>query len=247
MSAQPHSGNELFSIGEVINRLRDEFPELTVTKVRFLEQEGLVEPLRTPSGYRKFRGEHVDRIRFILQAQRDHYMPLKVIRERLDDMDRGVPAAVEEPASGSSPVRAVSLVSVDLTPTADDLVSAGSDVRMTRKQFLAAANIEAAFLEELESHQLVVPRVGTGYYDADALNIATVAAELAGWGIEPRHLRSMRLAAEREVELVKQVVTPQARGRVSGAAEESARTVTALMLRCHVATVRAGLARALGV
>ena len=93
MSSSAVSGmtsRAFMSIGEVLGQLRSDFPDITISKIRFLEAEGLVEPERTASGYRKFSREDVERLRYVLSAQRDHYLPLRVIKEHLDAIDRGL-------------------------------------------------------------------------------------------------------------------------------------------------------------
>jgi len=224
-------------IGEVLARLQAEFADVTVSKIRFLEAEGLVTPARAASGYRKFSEADVDRLRYVLAAQRDHYLPLKVIKEHLSALDRGL-----------QPVRAGGAPSVP-----DDLGDDGlpapssfgttSRLRLTREELLSSAGIGADLLRELESYGLVHRR--GRYYDADALTIARTAGEIAAYGVEPRHLRPFRTAADREVGLVEQVVIPLARHHGSDTGEV-ATTMAALTLRLHAALVRSGL-RTLGV
>lgn len=236
----------LYSIGEVIARLRQEFPDISVSKVRFLESEGLVEPARTPSGYRKFAEAHLERLRHILRMQRDHYMPLKVIKDQLDAIDRGEAPAPADPA----PVTRIGVPVKPGYPSGEDFVSGPTGLRMTRKEFLEAAGIDSDVLRELESHNLITPAIGTGYYDTDALAVAEIVSALAVFGIGPRHLRAFKLAADREVDLVSQVVTPIARGNGAGAgerAQEVARELSALSLRLHVALVKGSLSKNLGI
>jgi DNA-binding transcriptional MerR regulator len=236
VSAVP--SRSLMSIGEVLAQLRQEFPEVSLSKIRFLESEGLVEPARTPSGYRKFSHHDVARLHYVLAAQRDHYLPLRVIKDHLDALDRG-----EDPsnlgrgsAGGARPMWGPR-----------SLGDAG-EVRLTRAELIESAGIDADLLSQIEGFGLVTPlRRGSGQqerFDADALAIATAVADLAGFGLEPRHLRSFRSAADREVDLVGQVVgpllrqrSPQARAR----AEEVAREMAAVSVRLHTALVRARL------
>ena len=238
MSAIP--SRSLMSIGEVLAQLRQEFPEVTVSKIRFLESEGLVEPSRTPSGYRKFSHADVARLHYVLAAQRDHYLPLRVIKEHLDALDSGI-----DPPTG---IRGV--VPPGLGPKS--LGDAG-DVRLSRAELIASAGIDADLLVQIQGFGLVAPvRRSSGQqelFDADALAIATAVAEMAAYGLEPRHLRSFRTAADREVDLVGQVVgpllrqrNPQARAR----AEEVARELAALSVRLHTALVRARLRDVVG-
>ncbi|GAA1479514.1 MerR family transcriptional regulator [Nocardioides aestuarii] len=228
------------NIGEVLERLRPDFPGVTIPKIRFLEAEGLIKPERTPAGYRKFTGADVDRLRYILTMQRDHYLPLKVIGEHLDAIDRGL-----EPPPIESVVPTVPRVSL----AADGLPSTQSfsrtdDVRLSRKELLKIAEVEEPLLDQLEQFGLIVPRTGTGHYDTDALVIATTARELAAYGFEPRHLRAFKTAADREVGLVEQVVAPHKRGRDAAAkarAEETVSEIAALSVRLHATLVKAGL------
>jgi len=229
-----------FSIGEVLARLRPEFDDVSISKIRFLEAEGLIEPARTASGYRKFSENDVARLRYVLAAQRDHYLPLKVIKEHLAAMDRGlqppiVASANPEPPPGAEPPG---------LPTAEDFVQPATELRLTRDELATAAGITTEVLGQLESYGLVIGR--DGHYDGEALLIAKTAAELAAYGVEARHLRPFRTAADREIGLVEQVVSPLARQRGDGAAERAeaaVRELAALSVRLHAALVRSGLRR----
>jgi len=235
----------LLSIGEVLHLLRSDFPDVSISKIRYLEAEDLVEPSRTPSGYRKFTRADAERLRYVLRMQRDHYLPLKVIREHLDAIDRGLqPAPLT--ASDTAP-RA--LVAAESYPSAEDLVGEGQELRLSRKELLEEGGITNEVLRELESFGLVRAAPGASYYDAAALQVARIAAEMAQYGYGPRHLRPFRLAADRELALVEQVVKPMARGRHedSGAkAEEAARAIATLAIQLHVALVKSGLPGTLG-
>ena len=233
------------SIGEVLGQLRPEFPDVTISKIRFLEAEGLIEPERTSSGYRKFSREDVARLRYVLATQRDRYLPLKVIKDHLEAIDRGL-----EPPElpGGGPKVPMSLVASDGYPSADDFGPDASEVRLAREELLEAAGLDAAQLEELERFGLVAPRAGTSHYDGDALVIAKTVAEMARFGIEARHLRPYRTAAEREVGLFEQVVTPLVRQRGAEArarADEVVRELAALSVRLHASLVKSGLRQGL--
>lgn len=225
---------ELMSIGEVLAELRGEFPDTTISKLRFLEAEGLVEPQRTPAGYRKYSREDLARLRYVLTAQRDHYLPLRVIRERLrrgEEITGRRPAlvAVGDPATGAEP-------------------AATGEVRLSRADLIARAGIDEALLDGMQEHGLVAPRTG-GWYDGDALAIAEVVRDLAAYGLEPRHLRGYRTAADREVGLFAQLVTPLARQADPAArarAADTVRELTALSQRLHAALIRAGLRKTIG-
>ena len=195
-SALPASS--LMSIGEVLARLRPEFPDVTISKIRFLESEGLVEPARTPSGYRKFSHADVARLRYVLATQRDHYLPLRVIREHLDAIDRGL----EPPAAPGEKPRVPRSADDDLPgPRA---LAGAVELRLSRAELAEAAGLDAELLDQVEAFGLLAPVRGSargdapGWYDADALVVATAVAELTAYGLEPRHLRSFRTAADRE-------------------------------------------------
>ncbi|MFD5035319.1 MerR family transcriptional regulator [Streptomyces sp. NPDC058220] len=225
------TGDPLVSIGAVLSRLRDEFPEVTISKIRFLEAEGLVEPRRTASGYRKFSSEDVERLARVLRMQRDHYLPLKVIREHLDAQGRGervqLPGPQREPLGGAW--------------------EAGSEVptaaRIGREELLAAAEATESRLDEWESYGLIGP-LPDGGYDPESVTVAKLIADLGRFGLEPRHLRAMKAAAEREAGLVEQVVAPLRRHRnpqTRAHAEATTNELAALSVRLHAALVRTAL------
>ena len=220
------------SIGEVLAALRPDFPDVTISKIRFLEEQGLIDPDRTPSGYRKFAHRDVERLRFVLSVQRDHYLPLRVIRDHLEALDAGLDPP---PLPGAPRVpRLVPDVHAPELPSS-----------YTRADLLSAAGAEESLLDELESYGLAVPRAAGGY-DAEALAVLRAAAGLARFGIEPRHLRPFRTAADREAGLVEQVVAPVRRQRgpeAAGRADETAREVAALCVRLHAALVSSALQR----
>ncbi|WP_329556006.1 transcriptional regulator FtsR [Streptomyces sp. NBC_00696] len=221
----------LMSIGTVLTVLRDEFPEVTISKIRFLESEGLIEPQRTPSGYRKFSPADVERLGHVLRMQRDHYLPLKVIREHLDAMARGEAAPL--PTVGRQRDGEVVLEPVE-GPTA---------ARIGRAELMAAAGIGEQELEEWESYGLVAP-LPDGVYDAEAVTVAGLVLELGRFGIEPRHLRVMKAAADREAGLVDQVVAPLKRHRnpqTRAHAEARTRELAGLTVKLHAALVQTAL------
>jgi DNA-binding transcriptional MerR regulator len=230
------------NIGEVLELLRGDHPNVSIPKIRFLEDKGLIKPERTPSGYRKFSHADVERLRYILRMQRDHYMPLKVIGEHLDAIDRGL-----EPPPIQDVVPTVPTVKLgqDGLPGVESFL-ARSDVRLSRKELLKIAEIDESTLDQLEQHGLIKARLGTGHYDNDALLVARTAAELAEFGLEPRHLRAFKAAADREVGLVEQVTAPLRNGRDASAearADEAAAEIAALSVRLHATLVKAGLRR----
>lgn len=221
----------LMSIGAVLNALRDEFPDVTISKIRFLESEGLVEPRRTPAGYRKFSAHDVERLGQVLRMQRDHYLPLKVIREHLDAMERG--EAVPLPTLGRQR-HGEAVFEPSEGPTA---------ARIGRDELLAAARIGDQELKEWESYGLLAP-LPDGAYDAEAVTVASLVVELGRFGIEPRHLRVMKAAADREAGLVDQVVAPLKRHRnpqTRAHAEARTKELAGLAVKLHAALVQTAL------
>ena len=176
------------SIGEVINLLKDEFPEISVSKVRFLEDQGLIHPSRSPAGYRQFFADDVKRLRFILGQQRDHFLPLKVIKSRLTDWERG-----EEPEMGDQAL--------------GGRYFEHDEQEISRLELLKRTSLTEAQLDELISHGLIRPQDGL-MFTSDGLAIAVEAKELIDRGLEPRHLRALRIAAEREMDLLQQLGAP---------------------------------------
>jgi len=220
MSEQPARGQ--FGIGEVLAQLSPEFPDISTSKIRFLEAKGLIEPARSRSGYRRFSAEDIDRLRYILTAQRDSYLPLQVIRERLAD---GAGSAAGSGGAGGGPARA----------PAD----------MSRRQLLEAAGIEDEELTELEDYGLI-RRVGR-QYGTEALAVARAVAALRQYGVQARHLWAIKAAADREANLIEQVVAPQLRQRGPGARDAAAQTawqIADLTLRLHATLVESALAEA---
>ncbi|WNI19341.1 transcriptional regulator FtsR [Actinacidiphila sp. ITFR-21] len=221
----------LLSIGAVLSRLREEFPEVTISKIRFLEAEGLVEPQRTPSGYRKFGPADVERLAYVLRVQRDHYLPLRVIRDHLDALDRG--EKVSLPGPGES---------------REALEGPGEpgpppELRIGRAELLAVTGADEAELAQWESYGLVEAG-GDGGYDAETVNIGRLIADLGRFGLEPRHLRSVKAAADREAGLVEQVVAPLRRHRnprTRAHAEATARELADLSVRLHAAMLHSAL------
>jgi DNA-binding transcriptional MerR regulator len=226
--AKPDPSVEGRGIGAVLQLLQAEFADVTISKIRFLEAEGLVTPARTASGYRKFSAADVERLRYVLTAQRDQYLPLKVIKEHLGAIDRGL-----RPAAGGPPVAPSSLPQTPGQPAAEDFGADGIELRLTRAELRAAADISAELLDQLESHGLVVARGNN--YEGEAIVVARVAAEFAPYGIEPRHLRLFRTAADREVGLIEQVTGPRR--------TEQTEELAALAVRLHTALVRSRLPR----
>jgi DNA-binding transcriptional MerR regulator len=234
-------GRGRMSIGEVLNRLRPDFPDVSISKIRFLESEGLIDPERTASGYRKFSYADLDRLRYILEQQRDRYFPLKVIKEHLEAMERGLEPPLVAGETARAP-RIVYAVPDDLDK--ETFAAAAPDLRLSRAELAASAGLGLDQVEELLSFGLLRPRPGTDYFDGDALVVAETVARLAGYGLEPRHLRAFKTAADREVGLIDQVVRPQARQRNDQAqarADEMIGDLVALSVRLHATLVKIGI------
>jgi DNA-binding transcriptional MerR regulator len=220
------------TIGEVLAVLRDDFPDVTISKIRYLESEDLVHPQRTPSGYRKFSGADVSRLRYVLAAQRDQYLPLRVIKEHLEALDRGEPLPPTAGAPTAVPPPAVS--------EADDETAVPP---LTADQFARASGLEPDQLADCVQFGLLATDAD-GRHPASDLPIARAAAGLARHGIEPRHLRVYRSGVEREAGLVEQLVAPVLRARSEEArarATEKLRELAALSAQLHTALLEARL------
>lgn len=234
------------TIGDVLGKLQPDFPDVTISKIRFLESEGLIAPARTPSGYRKFTHTELERLRYILRAQRDHYLPLRVIREQLQVLDRGAQTV----AADGQVLPAPRLLAPAGSSAAQGAARADEPhERMARQELLESSGLNEQQLRELETYGLISAHAGKLPYDTQALRIATAVAELAAFGVEPRHLRPAKSAADREVGLVEQVVAPVQRGREPEAGEraaELAQEVAALCVKLHDALVQSALNTSLG-
>lgn len=234
------------SIGEVLSQLRADHPDITISKIRFLEAEGLVEPERTASGYRKFSREDLARLRYVLTAQRDHYLPLRVIKDHLDAIDRGL----EPPALGGTAGPRVprALVAAEGLPAPDAFLPDVSEMRLSRTELLDASGLEESQLTTLEQYGLVSVRPGSTHYDGDALVVAKTVVQMARFGIEARHLRPFTSAADREIGLIEQVISPlvnQRNPEARARAEETVRELASLSVTLHTTLVKAGMGRAL--
>lgn len=214
-AARSNGQGSLLSIGQVLARLQPEFPELTPSKLRFLEEQGLISPARSESGYRKFCQADVDRITRILSMQRDHYLPLKVIRAHLEALDAGD------------------------TPALPGATMVPAPRRLTREQLIAEAGATPAVLAAAVSASLLP---AAERYGEEALAMLRALVGLRAVGIEPRHLRGLRGAAEREANLVESAIAPLARR--NDAADKARSAERALELAAHLEVVRSGLLRA---
>lgn len=252
----------LLTIGQVLRELQQEFPELSVSKIRFLETEGLVLPQRRESGQRAFTPDDVARLRFVLRAQRDKFWPLKVIKAALDRMDLGVdpqeadplaseyaeaPRPADQAGSGDGPAGSSSADTATSTaprlPTAAQLRRRRA-IRLTPLELREHTGLDLAAYTQLKAFGLI--RLdSSGRHPADDLDVARECTALAAYGLEPRHLRLFRVAADREVSLAQQILEPVRRRRARGVPEsdpEALETeIIAHTLALHVALVRAGL------
>jgi DNA-binding transcriptional MerR regulator len=217
MNAQPARAS--FGIGEVLAQLRGEFPDVSVSKIRFLESEGLIQPARSPSKYRRFSPADVGRLRYILTAQRDEYLPLRVIKDRLAAAEDEAKEDPDGPPHRRRP--------------------------LSRRELLDAAGIDEGYLTELEDFGLVRP--SGRQYGPEALDAARIIVALGRYGVQARHLRAVRAAVERETSLIEQVVAPTRRQRNPGSRERAgqiAQEIAALSLQLHGSLMGSALADA---
>jgi DNA-binding transcriptional MerR regulator len=266
-AAAPASSGRHLSIGEVLAQLRDEFPDVTISKIRFLESQGLIDPERTPSGYRKFYTSDLERLRWILFQQREHFLPLRVIKERLDSF--GPTGAPSLDAAADADLAGARHDATRPTLPFDEFVDAAEDddervgplerpddepgaTGLTRSELLEATGLTDLQLDALLEFTIIVPVDGEGeraLFDDDALALAEIAAGFHARGIEARHLKMYQHFAEREAALFAQVLlpyvrqrNPAARERLQGDLEELAR----LGRRLRTAMLRRALGESLG-
>lgn len=238
--AESRSRSTTRSIGQVLATLKADFPDISISKIRFLEAEGLIAPERAPSGYRRYSDTDLDRLRYVLSIQREHYLPLKVIREHLDLMDRGlIPPPVRTLRGGPEATSAGSGNADGPTPTGPP--AAKPPLRLSRSDLLEASGLTESALAELERTQIVLPRRGSTHYGRDALTLAIAARRMAEYGIDGRHLRAFKMSADREVGLVEQAIAPHVR-RAGGNRDVSGE-VTQLVISFHAALVRTAMDR----
>lgn len=248
------AGQQL-SIGEVLTLVQADFPDVTISKIRFLESRGLVQPHRAPSGYRKFADADVERLRWILTMQRDHFLPLRVIKERLDageninsggnyggnqgtvttsgatsvaDLgrdDRGSSDDAATSAPSAPPVAA------EVTPTSRFRAQGPDSDMVDPDDFARLASLDAAKVNDLVKFGLIdVQETDSGpRYSRDALRVARAAGAFLRHGIEPRHLKAWRVAAEREAGMLEQILTPMTRQGSAEAARQARETADNLI------------------
>ena len=185
-SASESSRPQLLSIGQVLAKLTPEFSDLSPSKLRFLEDRELVSPGRTPAGYRTYSSSDVDRLRFVLTVQRDHYLPLRVIKQYLDELDEGKSPVLPHAGPVTGSVKVI------------------DSQRLTKQELLDQTGALASVLEGAITAGLIEPKRIYSEHDAVVLKSIVDASK---FGLEPRHLRGMRLAVDREVGLVSQAVS----------------------------------------
>jgi DNA-binding transcriptional MerR regulator len=207
------------SIGEVLVNVKTEFPDITISKIRFLESEGLITPERTPSGYRKFYVEDVERLKSILRLQRDEYLPLKVIKERLlksDNGDEEEAPTIEQAASGGEPGGG-----------SEDLAEAPTGLQMSLEEMAAATGVDRDRIKELETFGIVCTHGPEGgrYYDGDDYVTLSIVKDFLRFGIEPRHLTMYKHFADRESAFFEALVAPTLRQKNPDARRSATQTL----------------------
>ena len=224
-AARVAGASSLLSIGQVLARLNPEFPDLSPSKLRFLEERQLITPSRTESGYRKFSPADVERLRLVLSMQRDYYLPLKVIRSYLDELDAG-----REPVLPGG----VTVASPSMLPT---------ERRLTREELIREAGANSMLLQDAVSASLIVP---ADHFGEESLLVLKSLVELQRSGIEPRHLRGFRAAAERELGLIESALIPIARRKDASSrakAQELAREIAGQLEVVRSSLIRSALGR----
>jgi len=207
---------DYLTIGEVVEKLTPVHPDLTISKIRFLEDERLISPERTPGGYRKYHPQDVQRLELVLRLQKDHFMPLAVIREKLDDLDHGkmppeLKPAVERAETMALPLDDAETVPLDRVP---DILG-----------------LPTAFIRELASFGIVTLVSGEHGEELPGpdIGIAHTCWELRRFGIEPRHMRMYETFAEREAAFYQQILMPGMRHRTPEARQKLIETLVDLM------------------
>jgi DNA-binding transcriptional MerR regulator len=210
------------SIGEVLVSVKTEFPDITISKIRFLEAEGLIEPERTPSGYRKFYMQDVERLKSILRMQRDEYLPLKVIKERLVRQDAGSDELALSTDMDTVPDEAVSVV--------EEIAEAPTGLQMSLEEMATATGIDRDRIKELEAFGIIASHgpEGARYYDGDDFIILSIVKDFFRYGIEARHLTMYKHFADRESSFFDQIVAPTLRQKNPDARRTAAQTLASL-------------------
>lgn len=258
MSAPDSRALAGISIGAVLELLRPDFPDVTISKIRFLETEGLITPERTGSGYRRFSAYDCARLRFILTAQRDQYLPLKVIKAQLDAQGDGSLPHAGSPyaqprlvrvsdgrvSDGRVPDGRMSDGRVSGKPAeADAPAATAAQVRLSQEDLLERSGINPEFLTALRKSGVITTGPG-GLYDEHSVVIAQCAQALGDYGVEPRHLRAFRSAADRQSDLIAQIAGPVVKAGKAGArdrADDLAREVAALAITLHTSLIKSAV------
>ncbi|CAB0748815.1 MerR family transcriptional regulator [Corynebacterium diphtheriae] len=229
-SSSLSSSKKTMSIGVVLAKITAEFPDVTVSKIRYLESEGLITPQRTSTGYRRFTQDDVERLRYILVTQRDNYLPLKVIREQLEAMDSGAVTPISR-GSDNAP-----LISPESFRTS--VVTRLSDIDVA-----ARAQVSESEVSELAEAGLIRPD-SSGFFTADDVQVVSVAVQLKEFGFDVRHLKSLRNLASRHADLISRATTPVARSQSESArqrAEEMSQQLSALVVSLNATMLRSML------
>jgi DNA-binding transcriptional MerR regulator len=225
------------SIGAVLDSLRRDFPDVTISKIRFLEAEGLVTPQRSGSGYRRFTAYDCARLRFILTAQRDHYLPLKVIKAQLDAQPDG---ALPDTGSAYGVPRLVPVSDGRSLDAEDTAAVAPAQVRLRREDLLTRSGVDEELLGALIKAGVI--RTGRGgFFDEHSVVTAQCAKALAEYGVEPRHLRAFRSAADRQSDLIAQIAGPVVKAGARDRADDLAREVAALAITLHTSLIKSAV------
>lgn len=234
--AQPERrGPQVLNIGEVLAQLSDDFPAMTASKIRFLEEKGLINPKRTPAGYRQYAESDVERLRFVLALQRDQYLPLKVIKDYLDAIDRGERPENLPPGVTVSP----RIVSDELAAELHGRARALSEEQLRTESGASVPLLQSLLDFGLISHV-------NGKFDEHSLQVARACVQLESHGLEPRHLRPFQAAADREFGLVERAVAPLMSRKDAASqsrAAEAAREISELCLTLHRALVQDRISR----
>lgn len=234
--AQPERrGPQVLNIGEVLAQLSDDFPAMTASKIRFLEEKGLINPKRTPAGYRQYAESDVERLRFVLALQRDQYLPLKVIKDYLDAIDRGERPDNLPPGVTVSP----RIVSDELAAELHGRARALSEEQLRTESGASVPLLQSLLDFGLISHV-------NGKFDEHSLQVARACVQLESHGLEPRHLRPFQAAADREFGLVERAVAPLMSRKDAASqsrAAEAAREISELCLTLHRALVQDRISR----
>lgn len=225
-------GRAAMSIGEVLAVLQAEFTDVTVSKIRFLESEGLIAPERTASGYRKFTSGDLERLRLILRLQRDSFLPLKVIKERLADgiTDVPQPGAPSAPPQRTEPQPDAAPAAEPEQPVTEVIRQTASPLELTESDLANAAGLDPGQVDSLREYGVICVhrRNGIAYFDADDLRVSKIARSLLKLGIEPRHMKTLRRIAEQEADMLGQFVSPGLRNRRPEARRQAMDTLDAL-------------------